>query len=323
MEEIQFKMRVPMEYAGDRFDHAAAQMFPEFSRSRLQSWIKSGELTLDGNPGKPKSKLFGGELLEINAQLEENQAWQAQDIPLDIVHEDASILVLNKPAGLVVHPAAGHADGTLLNALLHHVPGMAALPRAGIVHRLDKDTTGLMVVAKTLQAHAHLVEQLQTRTMGREYEAVVMGTVTAGATVDEPIGRHPMQRKKMAVITSGKPAVTHFKIVQRFRAHTHLRVKLETGRTHQIRVHLSHIRYPIVGDPVYAGRARLPKGCSPELIACLQGFDRQALHAQLLRLTHPDSGEEMQWSVPLPDDMENLLGRLQEDLLENAMTDAS
>lgn len=323
MEEIQFKMRVPMEYAGDRFDHAAAQMFPEFSRSRLQSWIKSGELTLDGNPGKPKSKLFGGELLEINAQLEENQAWQAQDIPLDIVHEDASILVLNKPAGLVVHPAAGHADGTLLNALLHHVPGIAALPRAGIVHRLDKDTTGLMVVAKTLQAHAHLVEQLQTRTMGREYEAVVMGTVTAGATVDEPIGRHPMQRKKMAVITSGKPAVTHFKIVQRFRAHTHLRVKLETGRTHQIRVHLSHIRYPIVGDPVYAGRARLPKGCSPELIACLQGFDRQALHAQLLRLTHPDSGEEMQWSVPLPDDMENLLGRLQEDLLENAMTDAS
>ena len=323
MEDIQLKMHVPLEYAGDRFDHAAAQMFPEFSRSRLQTWIKSGELTLDGSPGKPKYKLFGGELLEINAQLEENEAWQAQDIPLDIVHEDSTILVLNKPAGLVVHPAAGHADGTLLNALLHHVPGIAALPRAGIVHRLDKDTTGLMVVAKTLQAHTHLVEQLQTRTMGREYEAVVMGTVTAGATVDEPIGRHPMQRKKMAVITSGKPAVTHFTIVQRFRAHTHLRVKLETGRTHQIRVHLSHIRYPIVGDPVYAGRARLPKACSPELIACLQGFDRQALHAQLLRLIHPDSGEEMQWSVPLPDDMEKLLGRLQEDLLENAMIDAS
>ncbi len=313
MENISLKSDVPANMAGARLDQAAAQLFPDFSRSRLQSWIKSGELTVNGQKSVSKAKLLGGEVLEVAAVLEESERWEAQAIALDICFEDEHILVVNKPSGLVVHPAAGHSQGTLLNALLHHCPNASMLPRAGIVHRLDKDTTGLMVVAKTLKAHSHLVEQLQSRQMGREYEAVVTGVLTGGGCVKEPIGRHPVQRKKMAVTRTGKPAVTHYQVIKRFRDHTHLRLKLETGRTHQIRVHMAHLRYPIVGDPSYAGRLRIPKAASKDFIEFLRGFKRQALHARRLELVHPESGELMAWEKVLPDDMQQLLELLRQD----------
>ncbi|MCB1661947.1 MAG: 23S rRNA pseudouridine(1911/1915/1917) synthase RluD [Pseudomonadales bacterium] len=313
MENIALTREVPTSLSGVRLDQGAAQLFPDFSRSRLQGWIKSGQLRVDGEQKAPKAKLLGGELLEVNAVVEENEAWEPQAIGMDIVYEDEDILVINKPAGLVVHPAAGHADGTLLNAILHHAPSVAALPRAGIVHRLDKDTTGLMVVAKTLRAHKCLVEQLQDRSMGREYEAVVLGVMTGGGTVDEPIGRHGTQRIKMSVSHSGKPAITNYTIIKRFREHTHLRIKLETGRTHQIRVHMAHIRYPIVGDPLYGGRLRLPKAAQPELVDLLREFKRQALHAKKLALIHPASEELLQWECELPQDMQQLLQLLKAD----------
>ena len=313
MENIALTREVPTSLSGVRLDQGAAQLFPDFSRSRLQGWIKSGQLRVDGEQKAPKAKLLGGELLEVNAVVEENEAWEPQAIGMDIVYEDEDILVINKPAGLVVHPAAGHADGTLLNAILHHAPSVAALPRAGIVHRLDKDTTGLMVVAKTLRAHKCLVEQLQDRSMGREYEAVVLGVMTGGGTVDEPIGRHGTQRIKMSVSHSGKPAITNYTIIKRFREHTHLRIKLETGRTHQIRVHMAHIRYPIVGDPLYGGRLRLPRAAQPELVDLLREFKRQALHAKKLALIHPASEELLQWECELPQDMQQLLQLLKAD----------
>lgn len=314
MEEISLKERVPGNLAGSRLDQVSAQLFSDYSRSRLQLWIKSGELKVDGKTLKPRAKLLGGELIEIQAQAESCGEWQAQRIELDVVFEDEDILILNKPAGLVVHPAAGHADGTLLNALLYHAPVLASVPRAGIVHRLDKDTTGLMVVAKNLKAHAHLVDQLQTRTMGREYEAVVIGVMTGGGCVDQPIGRHSIHRKKMAVSSSGKTATTHYKVIDRFRQHTHVRLKLETGRTHQIRVHMAHIHYPIVGDATYAGRFKIPAAADPALIDFLRSFRRQALHAKRLQLIHPATGEQVSSEVPLPDDMQALISMLEEDL---------
>lgn len=313
MQEINLKEQVPDNLAGERLDQVAAQLFSDYSRARLQSWIKSGELTLNGEVHKPKMKVMGGEWLEVKAMLESTDRWEAQDIALNVVYEDDDILVINKPAGLVVHPAAGHADGTLLNALLHHAPQLDTVPRAGIVHRLDKDTTGLMVVAKNLISHTFLVEQLQAREMGREYEAVTFGVMTGGGRVDEPIGRHPQQRKKMAVVSTGKEAATNYEVVQRFREHTHIRLKLETGRTHQIRVHMAHIKYPLIGDPLYAGRPRLPRGATQELVEFLQGFKRQALHARRLRLVHPADYEEMEWEVELPEDMQRLLQLLGED----------
>ncbi len=312
-ESISLQADVPFELGGSRFDQIAAELFPDYSRSRLQSWIKEGVLTVNGQVRKPKEKLNGGETLTVEATVEDNEEWQAQDIALDIIYEDDDILVINKPAGLVVHPAAGHQNGTLLNALLHHCPEMAHLPRAGIVHRLDKDTTGLMVVAKNLMAQNALVEQLQDRSMGREYEAVAIGVMTGGGQVDAPIGRHHKDRKRMAVTDSGKPAVTHYRVLNRFRGHTHIRCKLETGRTHQIRVHMSHISYPLVGDPVYSGRMKLPAGCSPELKEALRGFGRQALHAKRLELWHPATGDMMEWEVDLPEDMQQLLEELAQD----------
>ncbi|GGO88230.1 pseudouridine synthase [Marinobacterium nitratireducens] len=299
-----------------RLDQAIAQLFPDYSRSRLQGWIKDGCVSVDGEQKRPRDKLLGGELIRVEAELERIEGHKAQDIPLDIVYEDEDILVLNKPAGLVVHPAAGHADGTLLNALLHHSPEIAQVPRAGIVHRLDMDTTGLMVVAKTIQAQTELVGQLQERSMGREYEAVVQGVMTGGGMVDEPMGRHNRNRQKMAVVAIGKEAVTHYRVLHRYRAHTHIRLKLETGRTHQIRVHMAHINYPLVGDPLYGGRFRLPKGVGESLIKELRGFNRQALHAKKLELWHPSTGELMSWEVDLPGDMQQLLAALQRDLRE-------
>lgn len=313
MTEIHLRDKVPMELAGGRLDQVAARMFSDYSRSLIQEWIRSGALVVDGVQQKPRYKLSGSELIEINAMLEEQGDWQPQQIGLDIRYEDEDLLVLNKPAGLVVHPAAGHPDGTLVNALLYHAPDLATLPRAGIVHRLDKDTTGLLVVAKSIRAHKGLIEQLQARQMGREYEAVVMGVMTGGGSVDEPIGRHPRQRKKMAVSSSGKDALTHYGIIKRFRAHTHLKLRLESGRTHQIRVHMAHLRYPIVGDQTYGGRLKLPRGADVELVEFLRIFPRQALHARRLQLQHPVSGEQLQWEVEIPADMQMLINLLEKD----------
>lgn len=310
---IEASLRVPASLAGTRLDQAAAELFNDYSRERLKTWINAGELTVDGQKVKPKTRLHGEEMLSLKAVLEEEGRFEAQDIPLDIVFEDDDVIVVNKPAGMVVHPAAGNPDGTLLNALLHHEPTLAQVPRAGIVHRLDKDTTGLMMVAKTLPAQANLVQQLQARTVSRQYDAIVIGTPVSGATVDAPIGRHPKDRKRQAVNASGKPAVTHYRVVERFRAHTHVRCQLETGRTHQIRVHMAHARYPLIGDPLYGGRPKLPPGAADSLKEILREFPRQALHARKLSFVHPRSGESMSFRAALPDDLLMLLDYLRED----------
>lgn len=310
---IEASLRVPASLAGTRLDQAAAELFNDYSRERLKTWINAGELTVDGQKVKPKIRLHGEEVLSLNAVLEEEGRFEAQDIPLDIVFEDDDVIVVNKPAGMVVHPAAGNPDGTLLNALLHHEPTLAQVPRAGIVHRLDKDTTGLMMVAKTLPVQANLVQQLQARTVSRQYDAVVIGTPVSGATVDAPIGRHPKDRKRQAVTASGKPAVTHYRVVERFRAHTHVRCQLETGRTHQIRVHMAHARYPLIGDPLYGGRPKLPPGAADSLKEILREFPRQALHARKLSFVHPRSKETVSFRAALPDDLLMLLDYLRED----------
>ncbi len=312
-EIIQLSAEVPTALGGQRLDQIAAQLFAEHSRSRLAAWIKEGRLTVDGAVLRPRDTVHGGAVLSLTAERETQVEFLAQDIALNIVYEDEHLLVLDKPAGLVVHPAAGHADGTLLNALLHHAPELASVPRAGIVHRLDKDTTGLMVVAKTLEAHTQLVAQLQARSVSRIYEAIVVGVVTAGSTVNAPIGRHSQQRQKMAVTSSGKPAVSHYRVLERFRGHTHVRVKLETGRTHQIRVHMAHEHFPLVGDPLYGGRFRIPPAANPLLVETLRGYPRQALHARFLELDHPASGERMGWESELPDDFVELLNLLRGD----------
>ncbi|SDM11445.1 ribosomal large subunit pseudouridine synthase D [Modicisalibacter muralis] len=305
--------RIPEAMVGMRLDQAAAELFPDFSRERLKGWIKQGALTVDGSQGRPKDKIYGGEQLALHAVLEEEVRWEAQAIALNVVFEDDDVLVIDKPAGLVVHPGAGNADGTLLNAVLHHCPQLAGVPRAGIVHRLDKDTTGLMVVAKTLAAQTSLVEQLQARSVSREYDAVVIGVMTAGGTVDAPIGRHPKDRKRQAVTASGKPAVTHYRVVERFRGHTHVRCKLETGRTHQIRVHMAHRRFALIGDALYGGRLKLPAGASDTLKEILREFPRQALHARKLAFIHPASGKRVEFRAELADDLLMLLDYLRVD----------
>ncbi len=310
---VEATQRVPASLAGARLDQAAAALFSDYSRERLKAWINAGELTVDGAKVKPKAKLHGHEVLTLNATIEEDTRFEPQDIALDIVYEDDDVIVINKAAGMVVHPAAGNPDGTWLNALLHHHPTLAEVPRAGIVHRLDKDTTGLMMVAKTLPAQTVLVEQLQARTVSRQYDAVVIGKPVAGSTIDAPIGRHPKDRKRQAVTASGKPAVTHFRVVERFRAHTHVRCQLETGRTHQIRVHMAHARYPLIGDPLYSGRAKLPPGAAGPLKEILREFPRQALHARKLSFVHPVSGETLTFQADLPDDLLMLLDYLRDD----------
>ena len=316
--EIHLKALVSDQQAGLRLDQALSQMFPDYSRSRLQTWIKAGQVTVDGKELRPRDRVYGGEEVVIETVIEEDEGYQSQDIPLDVVYEDDSLLVINKPAGLVVHPAVGNRSGTMLNALLHYAPELAGVPRAGIIHRLDKNTTGLLVVAKTLAAHKDLVEKLQSRDFEREYQTVVNGVMTAGGTIDAPIGRHPVDRTRMAVNERGKPAVTHYRVVERFRAHTWVRVQLETGRTHQIRVHMAYKRYPIAGDPTYGGRLRLPSDSSESLINTLRSFRRQALHAARLGLQHPETGEMMQWEAPIPEDMEQLIQALQQDVLDHS-----
>ncbi len=304
---------IPPSCAGMRLDQALAQLFDEYSRSRLSQWLKAGQVRVNGQQLRGRDKVWGGEQVEIHAELEEQTDWQAEAIPLDIVYEDEQLIVINKPAGLVVHPAAGNPAGTLVNALLHHDASLNMVPRAGIVHRIDKDTSGLLVVARTLPAQKSLVEQLQAHSLLREYQAVVTGVLTAGGTVDAAVGRHPVQRKRMAVIPSGKPAVTHYRVMERFRAHSLIRCRLETGRTHQIRVHMAHIHHPLVGDPVYGGRLRLPKGCNEALTESLRHFHRQALHAARLGLVHPASGKSVEWEAVLPADMVSLLAALHAD----------
>jgi len=308
-ETEQRKFQLSADYFGQRLDQTVALLLPEYSRSRLQQWIKQGNILLDGKQCKPKTKVVGGEMLLVTIEQEQQGEWQAENIPLDIVYEDDSLLLINKPVGLVVHPAAGNRNGTLLNALLYHCPELINVPRAGIVHRLDKDTSGLLVVAKTLTAQTHLVKQLQNRAFEREYEAIVMGEMIAGGKVDKAIGRHPVHRVKMAVMKnpdSGKEAITHYRIKQRYKAYTGLQLKLETGRTHQIRVHLAHLSYPIVGDQVYGGRLRLPPDCDQELKQFLKEFKRQALHARKLGLVHPESRQWLEWEVAVPEDMATL-----------------
>ncbi|MCJ8320663.1 MAG: 23S rRNA pseudouridine(1911/1915/1917) synthase RluD [Colwellia sp.] len=313
-EKIQHKDIVPESCLGKRLDQSLAEMFPDYSRSRLKEWILAGQVQVNGEVlTRAREKMFGGEKIAINAEVEAEVRFDAQDIPLNIVYEDDDILVINKPAGLVVHPGAGNPDGTVLNALLHYCPQVDVVPRAGIVHRLDKDTTGLMVVAKTIAAQTNLVESLQAREITREYEAIASGLMTAGGVVDEPIGRHSTKRTNMAVSFTGRPSVTHYRVLEKYRLHTRLRLRLETGRTHQIRVHMAHISHPLVGDPNYGGRPRPPRNATPELMDTLRAFKRQALHAAMLSLFHPITGEEMTWHADIPEDLKNLAKVLRED----------
>ena len=307
------EVRVPDTAAGRRFDAVLAELFPEFSRSRLTAWIRAGDVLVDGREVRPRDPVRGGERVSLLARLEQETRAEPQDIPLQVLYEDDEVLVIDKPAGLVVHPGAGNPDGTLVNALLHRHPDLAAVPRAGVVHRLDKDTSGVMVVARTLQAQTALVEQLSARGVHRQYLAVVTGALVAGGTVDAPIDRHPRDRIRMAVREDGREAVTHYRLRERFRAHTAVECRLETGRTHQIRVHMAHVRHPIVGDPLYGGALKLPKGASEELAAALRGFRRQALHAETLEFAHPASGEPVRCTAPVPQDMLALMAALRED----------
>jgi len=304
---ISLQAAVPEDLSGNRLDQIAAKLFPEYSRARLQSWIKDGSLVVNAQRLKPRDKLATGDLLAVEAEMPVIDTYAGEDMPLDIVFEDEHLLVLNKGVGMVVHPAAGNRDGTLLNGLLHHYPILQELPRAGIVHRLDKDTSGLMVVAKSLRAHTGLVKLLQARRVTREYEAVVKGVLTGGGTVDQPLGRHPVNRKKRAIIKGGQVAITHYRVITKFRAFTHVQVNLETGRTHQIRVHMAAINHALVGDPLYGGRLQLPAACSPKLAEYLHVFRRQALHARKLALVHPVTQEDMCWEKGRPEDMETLL----------------
>lgn len=304
---IHHEFVIPKDYALQRLDQAVATLLPQYSRARLQQWIKDGALTLDGNSVKPRDKVFGGEVVVVSVeQASETDA--AEDIPLDVVFEDDNILVINKPPGLVVHPGAGNPSGTLLNALLAHSPEVAHIPRGGIVHRLDKDTSGLMVVAKTLEAQNGLVRDLQARAVSRIYEAIVYGLVSpAEGVIEGAIGRHPVHRKKMALRPEGKEARTHYRVLESFDEHTLVECRLDTGRTHQIRVHMQSLGYPLVGDPTYGGHYRRPRSGDAWLEQTLKAFNRQALHAKKLALTHPVTGKKMSWQAEPPEDFLELL----------------
>ena len=309
---------VPESAAGRRLDAVVAELFPEYSRSRLSAWIKSGDVTVDGATARPRDPVRGGEAVLLHAVEEVQTRAEAEDIPLDMLYEDEHVFVLDKPAGLVVHPGAGNPAGTLVNALLHRDPSLDKLPRAGIVHRLDKDTSGVMVVARTLPAHTALVAQLSARQVHRQYLAIVVGALVSGGTANAAIDRHPRDRLRMAVREDGKEAVTHYRLRERFRNHTALECRLETGRTHQIRVHMAHLKQNIIGDPLYGGSFKLPKGASDELIAALRGFKRQALHAEVLEFAHPVSGAPVRCEAPVPEDMTRLMALLREDAAAHA-----
>lgn len=304
---------VPDASTGRRLDAVAAELFPGFSRSRLSEWIKSGHLLLDGAQVRPRDPVYGGQQLRLDVELETQTTAEPEDIPLDVLYEDEHLLVINKPVGLVVHPGAGNSSGTLVNALMFRYPEAGQLTRAGIVHRLDKDTSGVMVVARTVEAQTALVEQLSARDVHRQYLAVVAGALVSGGTADFPIDRHARDRLKMGVREDGKEAVTHYRLRERFRAHTLLECRLETGRTHQIRVHMAHLKQPIIGDQLYGGALKLPRQATDELVAALRGFRRQALHAEVLEFIHPVSGETVRCTAPVPADMLALLAALRKD----------
>lgn len=313
-EEIRREAQVTEALAGRRLDQALASLFPDYSRNQLQAWTRDGRVTVNGERRRPRDKVRSGDRLTVRPVAERRDACVAQDIPLNIVFEDADLLVLDKPAGLVVHPAAGNPDGTLQNALLHHDPKLADLPRAGIVHRLDKDTTGLMAVARTQAAHKRLVDAIAARKVHREYRALVVGNMPAGGTIDLPIGRHPTQRTRMAVNPLGRPSITHFRVLAHFRGHTLLKVILDSGRTHQIRVHMAHLRHPVFGDPLYGRRLQLPTGASESLKQVLRGFRRQALHAKRLQFIHPVLQRPMRFDCAIPPDMRAVIDALSDDV---------
>ena len=312
MKLIQQSFQVEKHQAGNRLDNALHQLLPDYSRSRIQQWIQHGFVSINQELCKPRQKVYSGDLIKLDVPEQAKISDQPQFIEFDILHQDEDIFVVNKPANLVVHPAAGHQDGTLVNGLLARDSRLEQLPRAGIVHRLDKDTTGVMVVARNLTAHNWLVDQLQQRLVKREYIALAQGVVTAGRTIETDMGRHPQNRKKMAVLNGGKKAITHFQVARKFHHYTQVKVQLETGRTHQIRVHMAHINYPLLGDTVYGGRARIPAGVDEALQQVIQGFKRQALHAERLSFEHPRSREMVSFEAPLPDDFQ----RLQDALIQ-------
>ena len=314
MPEIQTTISIPEALSGKRLDVVLAELMPDYSRNRLKQWLLDGQILLDGQQVKPKTKVHSDQQLELNVHVADvSDECLPEDIPLNIVYEDESLIVVNKPAGLVVHPAVGNRQGTLQNALLFYDATLADVPRAGIVHRLDKDTSGLMVVARTLVSHKYLVDQIQRRDVHREYQTLVHGVMTGGGTVDQPIGRHSHDRVRMTVREDGRPSVTHYRVLNRYRVYTHLHVELETGRTHQIRVHMQHLRHPVVGDPVYSGRSRIPAEADESFLELLKNFKRQALHAWRLSLHHPETGELIQWEAPLPEDMQKLVAAMKED----------
>lgn len=313
MDEHYHKNKVSGSSSGDRLDIVLSRMFPDYSRSRLQKWIKQEKVRVDGEICRARDSVFEGQTIELWASLEPAQQWQPQELPLDVVFEDEHLIVINKPVGLVVHPGAGNKEGTMSNALLHHYPELTSVPRAGVIHRLDKDTTGLLVIARTVVSHKHLVEQLQRREFERKYIALCNGQMISGGSVDQPIGRHPLQRVRMAVTPAGKEAITHYTVLERFRFHTLIQCQLETGRTHQIRVHMAYIRHPLVGDPVYGGRLKIGSGCSQDFADRLRSFKRQALHAWQLGLVHPFTGETMHWELEIPADMQDLIDAARQD----------
>ncbi len=303
---------IPERMTGDRLDVALSEMLPDYSRSKITAWIKSGDALINNKAFKPKDKVNGSQMVMLSLNKKQNNDWSAENIALNIVFEDEDIIIINKPFGLVTHPGAGNWNGTLANALLYYDPELSKLDRAGIVHRLDKNTSGLMVIARNEKSQKYLVEQLQSHSVVREYSAIVYGHMISGGSVNDPIGRDPKDRVKQAVSSNGKDATTHYRVIDRFKSHTHVKAILETGRTHQIRVHLSHIGYPLLGDPMYGGRVRFPKKASEILKESLLGFKRQALHSKKLTLNHPSTGELMSWKAPLPDDMLELLAILNE-----------
>lgn len=313
--KIVLKNTIPIKLNGVRLDQALAKLFPDYSRSQLQNWIRAGCVTSNNQKKMlAREKVHTNQIIEIITQIESTERWIPQPIPLNVIYEDEAILVINKPAGLVVHPGAGVFNQTLVNALLHYDPYLAIIPRAGIIHRLDKDTCGLLIIARTLLSHHNLSKAMKKREITREYEAIVKGILISGRTIEAPIGRHPVHRTRMAIILSGgRPAKTHFRIIHRYRAHTHIRLRLETGRTHQIRVHMAHIHHPLVGDPIYGTHIGIPNHISDMLKAELSTFHRQMLHASTLRLSHPITQQLMEWHTPLPKDMIQLIQYLNED----------